>query len=749
MAKQLLILLSLLVTRNPKLQVEPATDELKVASFDCMGALIRYSASTTSEFLESLTGKNIADQLVYQLLEAFTDAASEDVQISAARALLELVRVLRNRALLASLLPRTVSTLVKVLRPSTQAKRTRKVLVAYLKLLTETVRSVLADTVIAEEMAAAGRIKSSATPRPDHGVVLDQAWLDATAPQIDLALVQVVKLKNHEGGDVAEALLNLCLMIIDDCSKTLARSMPLMVETLLALSTTDPRAKANLKHFLVASPQTADILGAKFYEWSQALPRVMQGNDDRPKKLLLQQVATSFVVLAEPSSIPTQATSTIASVLVDTVAAAIGSTPNGSKLVRETTRIAPADLLRQAKLSDKDFMPVLLSHQSQAASTTELKHLIASLKAQAFVPSITRNLVDYLHNPDAGRKLAAAWLALQFLRSDTSSQTFDMLDFIDSGSSVSELSTSRPFLISDLYSNTVPILTQFPDMAGEEAENWRMLAVSLECLVLQASQLGEAYRPELVETLFPLLTMLGSNNAQLQQHAMVALDLLATACQYDSAAEMLIENVDYLINAVALRLDAFDVSRNSLQVINIMLQLCGARILPHLDDLIGSIFSALDSFHGHPGLVEQLFEVLKMVVTESSETPAVLAIEEKPTTVRKQNNPHLPSSLENILNDLRARKARKRKSDEDHEVIRTAPRQPWGKPKDESVNAENQRSCRIERGRRGGRDTGAGPQREGSQIVQGPSAAAQDWRVHGTSHVISVTSGPAHSARAD
>ncbi len=42
---------------------------------------------------------------------------------------------------------------------------------------------------------------------------------------------------------------------------------------------------------------------------------------------------------------------------------------------------------------------------------------------------------------------------------------------------------------------------------------------------------------------------------------MTALNNLASACEYESAAQMLIENVDYLINAVALRLNAFDVSR--------------------------------------------------------------------------------------------------------------------------------------------------------------------------------------------
>ncbi len=516
MAKQLLIMMGLLVSRTPKQQVEPASEELKVASFECMAALVRESASTTPDFLSNIGSKNIGDQLVYQLLEAITDASSDLVQISAAHALLELQHAMNDQVLLASLLPRTVSTLVKVLRPSTQAKRTRKVLVAYLQLLTETLQNVLADGALTQPLAGASVTRSPDAKGLEGGLVLDQSWRDATTPQIDLALVQVVKLKTSESPEVAAALLDLCLMVTNDCSQTLARSIPLMVSTMAALSRSpqDSKAKFALKHLVASRTEMAEVLSSKFYDWSQALPRIMQGNDDKPKQQLLKQVATSFTVLAEISNVSSAATARVASVLIDSVAAAIGSSLKRTNVISEAAHLAPGKLLQQNKVSIEEFPPVVLEHQSQALSTHELKQLILTLKTSGFGQNITRCLVDRLHDPEPVTKVSATWLALQFLRSDAS-EAFDLTEFVADADRSTDLSYSRPFLISDLYFNTISVVTDRPDPNDEEGFDWRLVALSLESLVLQASQLRQSYRPELTETLFQLLTLLGSNNALL------------------------------------------------------------------------------------------------------------------------------------------------------------------------------------------------------------------------------------------
>lgn len=683
MARQLLILMGLLVSPNTNQHSEPATDELSCASFDCIRAIITQIALGRKKVLDEVGDANVVDQLVYQLLQAIAESSAESVQTSAAHAILELITAISSWTVLGSLLPRTVSTLVKVLRPSTQARRTRKVLVAYLDLLRLVIRKTLADEVVEKHVSGAGR-GGAKEQDPQAEPVLDKSWLNATTPQVDLALVQVVKLRNHEGSDVARALLDLCILVIEDCSQTLAQSAALMVETLVVLcrSSDSSRADATLRHLIASRPEIADLLSGKLYDWAQALPRVMQGHDDRPKQQMLGQVATSFVALADSWNTTDELSSKIAALLVDSVAAAIESSSNKTKLVDETPDAGFIDLADRSLRLDRDFEPILLSHQSQQSSTKELVEFVRHLKSQSSSRGITRSIINQTLDPDVNRKLAAIWLALAFLRRSSEHDTVDIDDFVEDHASDSDSRVSRPFLISDLYALTLSNLVQYPDLKAEGTSDWRLVALSLESLALQASQLGQSYRPELMETLFPLLSLFSDKNAMLQRHAVTALNLVATACEYGSASQMLVDNADYLVNAVSLRLNAFDVSRDSLQVLAMMIRLCGARLLPYLDDVIGSMFSALDNFHGYPSLVELLFAILKAIVEQTSKTPEILAIEsEKRTEPTDRVVPHV-SGLEDILNDLKARKARLRRSDEEHEAITAAPYRPWTKALD-------------------------------------------------------------------
>ncbi|KEF52196.1 uncharacterized protein A1O9_11823 [Exophiala aquamarina CBS 119918] len=679
MGKQLLILMSLLISSHSTPGTDPPTDALKVAAFECMFSLLHQIAQRddSAQMLDEIGATSLLDQLVYQLLEEISVAVSESVQLGAAKALLEILTAVDNPVTLASLLPRTVSTLVKVLRPSTQARRTQKVLAAYLQLLTEILRRVLSDGVLS--FAQKGlRNDKNVHSKPEAERVLDKSWLDATTPQIDIALTQVTKLRSLKTPVISEALLQLCLAVIEDCSESLQKSAPLMVETLIVLCRSDDpsSAIAALNHLVLSRPAIGEIINAKFFTWSQALPRVMQANDDRPKQQILGQLATSFGALAETMGASEDITARIASVLVDSVSASIKANSQQLTVLDGPAEFTLDELIHPTRLSLNEFQPLVLSHQSQQSSTKELNAFIRSLMSHSGNYRITRNIIEQLRDPSINRRLSATWLALKFLDS-TAQPAFSLDDFVQEDETDEDWSLTRPFLVSDLYAQTLPHLLQYADEPAGSATDWRMVALALESLILQANQLGESYRAELMETLFPVLILFGSGNPKLQTHAMTALNLLAQACNYISATQMLIENVDYLINAIAMRLNSFDVSQAGLRVLAMMVRLCGPDLLPHLDDVISSIFSALDNYHGYPKLVEYLFTVLRLVVDESSKNPAKLAIEQKPILKNHEQRMPSASAIDDILLDLQTRKNRRDKVDEELEASIATPHRPW------------------------------------------------------------------------
>jgi TELO2-interacting protein 1 len=685
MGKQLLILLTLLAGGTPaRTQTEAPADDLKIAAFDCMSALTECMGKLPRgrSIFDELGARTIVDQSIYMLLEAITDSSSDLVQLAAAHALASLLEQVSNRVILASLLPRTVSALTKALQPSTQARRTHKILQAHLDLLTKILYTTLNDEVaVNEETAIADSRKSSVTAQ-EHGAVtlpvLDKSWLQATASQVKLALTSVAKLRNHDRPEVRQALVRLATMVIELCSQSLADSVPLLVETLVVLANDSESTTAfsTLKRLATTKPELGESLKSSLHKWTASLPRLMQGSDDRPKERILQQISTTFEVLSEIDQTSDVLDNSMATNLVESVAAAIPSTsPRTTQAVVEAAKPSLGLINVEDADSQAGFEAVVLNHGSQKDFTTLLQALISKLGGSQNANVLIRSMLDRV-TLGGSSQLAAIWLTLNFLQQARVDQT-SMDQYLDFPADAATSADSMPYLVSDLYSLTLSELLDPRSRTGVTESDWRLTALALESLVLQADQLGSSYRPELIDTLFPVLSLLGASEPELSAHAMTALNLLAKACDYSSTSDMLVQNVDYLINSVALKLNTFDISPQAPQVLLMMVRLCGAKLIPYLDDLIGDIFAALDSFHGYPRLVELLFEVLGAVVDEGAKQPSMTITNgREPQEHKKQ--PYKPSIIDDIIADLRSHKARKNKTEDEHlEPMKSAPRRPW------------------------------------------------------------------------
>ena len=685
MGKQLLILLTLLAGGSPaKSQSEAPGDDLQVAAFDCISVLTQSMGKLqpSKPIFDEVAARTIVDQSVYVLLEVITDSPSDVVQLAAGKALSSLLDQVSDRVILASLLPRTVSALTKALQPSTQARRTYKVLQVHLEVLTKILYTVLNDDVaVYEANVFPSSVSSSDIARKgdsDSLPILDKSWLQATSSQVKLALGSIARLRSHDRREIRQALVRLATMVIEQCPSSLSDSVPLLVETLVVLANDKDSTTAfpALKRLTITETALADILRSSLHKWTASLPRLMQSSDDRPKERVLRQISTTFEVLSEIDQTSAILDSSLATNLVQSVAAAVqAATLKPTKAVAGPVNPSIRLIHIEDASSHAGFEAIVLNHGSQKDFAMQLRNLITNLGSLPNSEFLTRSILDRVTSGGSSQ-LAAVWLVLNFLRQDQANEkTMDrFLNF--SGGADSPID-SRPYLVSDLYSLTVSELLDPSVNSDVFDSDWRLTALALESLVLQADQLGSSYRPELIETLYPVLSLLGASEPLLRTHAMTALNLLAKACAYSSTSDMLVQNVDYLVNSIALKLNTFDVSPQAPQVLLMMIRLCGAKLIPYLDDLVADIFVALDSFHGYPRLVELLFEVLGAVVDEGAEQSSVTITGGKEAPKHKQK-PYNPSTLHDIITDLRAQKAQKRKAEDEHlEPMKLSPHRPW------------------------------------------------------------------------
>lgn len=693
MSKQLLILMTLLASGRPgQAHEEPVSDDLKVACFHTIDSLVEWMTKSpaSKEVLGTSSTAGVVDQVVYLLLEAITESELEMVQLSASKALYRLINGIHSRHFLASLLPRTVSSLVNAIRPSVRIRRSVLVLEADLTCLSTILRAVLRDEVALPHDGVSGEPEAQIQTDDDDARVniLDQSWLKATSSQVHIALVQVSKLRYHDRVEVRKALFRLCLVVITDCRRSLYESVPVILESMITLAShTDDEvgstAYIELKQLSTIEKHIADEISSIFRKWTFSLPRIMQGSDDQPKMRAIGEISTAYLLLSSSWSSIENVTSSLTNTLVNSVSASIGvSSSKEQRTIKEILPM-PSEIQKTVELtSANSFPPILFNHKSQSSSAKALANLFSDLAAGENWKIVTRSLIDRVPDLDLLGQISSIWLALQLLKCSKDETEVD--DVIVTFPKSEDMTESKSYLISDLYHQAIPYLLK--DFPTEEVD-WRLKALAMEVVVLQAEQLGHAYRPELIDILYPVLSLFASSNQELRQHAIISINSIARNCGYPSTQALLIYNVDYLINSVAIKLNCFDLSPQGPQVLLMMIRLCGPTLLPYLDDIIGTIFAALDSFHGYPNLVELLFEVLKTIVDESAKQPQLAIIDGKvPEHLKRELK---TSSIDDVLSDLAAARSRRMKSDEEHEQkVKSFPNRPWSALENQSNQVE-------------------------------------------------------------
>ncbi|KAL4896859.1 armadillo-type protein [Aspergillus ambiguus] len=704
MGKQLIILLTLIVGGTPGTLKNDQTanfrpEELSIAGFRCLTATFDVLGGPVARetIYNEIGTATVVDQTVYVLLEGVCDERSEDLCIAAAVALQALYHRITDRVILASIMPRTVSALTKVLKPTTQKRRSYRMLCICLQILTDLLKEVLNDKSLETTFQPA---------RPEAGsdrIALDESWLNATASQIKIALANVVQIRRHERPEVQEALLSLCLMVIEDCQKSLKDALPIIVDSVVVLADLEDDEMPNnaysaLIHTATTYPVVLDSLKNSLHIWITAFPRTMQGNDETSKQWALKQISTAYQVLSRMHSSSDILTNCLASGLCDSVTASVNHAANSLQpLTTDPMNSHSLNVLHRESQS-VTFPPVLLEHRSQQRTLNDLQSMVVRLNASESGADITRLIINRIHNESGSTMIAPFWLALTFLKGTKSlASVFD--DFISSD----QLEASTPFttqasMIEELYYISLPILGE-PLL--DDTRDWRISALALEAVALQAQHLGEAFRPELMDALYPVLQLLASGNPNLQQHAMTCLNILTDSCNYQSASAMIIENVDYLVNSVGLKLNTFDVSPYPPQVLFMMMKLCGARLIPYLDDLVDSMFGILDLYHGYPRLVEMVFKTLAAIVDEGTKSPSLLAIEHgenhKPINHRKKKYEMTPISI--LTEDFikrRSKRARYAKGILEEADRVPHPKHPWtaevtekAKPEETNFDPDN------------------------------------------------------------
>lgn len=650
LGKQLLILLSFLAGGNSvEAKTEHVNEELGAAAFQCLRSLFTATGNAGLGEKGAIEPDNIPilGHAITVILDGMNNGPSVKVRLTASNALNSMIIGISDQEALRGFFPGIVSSLTKVVRSGSGSAVSFKLLQTSIQTAEKTLNKVISDQVILGH-AWNSQQSNAATTNKQKSI---DSWVKATSSQVKLALANMIPLQYHERFEVRIALFQLCVAILQNCKKSLNQSIAMMAETLIVLcSQTDLENASELiekaRRIFLDDADLLELSKSSLHDWILALPRIMQSNDDAPKKKSIARISMAFQLITTQNVNSDILNDAIAVNLRASVSSAIQASSSQKVNAVSEGNLEVTKMLQSSSSAKQmvEFRPILFNEVSQKDSLVGLQTLAHQLKVLPMSDNLQREIIKTLRMTTGDEQIASLWLSLQLLNPKTTAND-SVEQFLNLADDPED---SENGLLDEVYSFSLDILSR---PAFEDESNWKLQALAMESVALQAHHQKQDFRPELVDALYPILERMGSSNAALQHHAMTCLNLMSASCAYASPGALIIDNADYLVNAVALKLNTFDISPQAPQVLVMMVTLCGPGLIPYLDDLVESVFSVLVCYHGYPRLVESLFAVLHAIVEESVKSP-LLAIGPASASVSRQPT-YQPPDLSSVAVRLR------------------------------------------------------------------------------------------------
>lgn len=212
-------------------------------------------------------------------------------------------------------------------------------------------------------------------------------------------------------------------------------------------------------------------------------------------------------------------------------------------------------------------------------------------------------------------------------------------------------------------------------------------ALSLSLMAVCARVLESSFRPMLLNTLYIILSHLGSPVAFIRGYAEIALVRIAYDIGYASPQNMIIDNVDYVINIVSQRMTYKRLSPLAPMVLISMIRLVGEPIVPLVQDIVDDIFDCLDDYHGYELLASTMLAVLDTLMRAmTNETDLAEWTPATSTSRRMRPGPDPARDYGAFVEWYQGRATRAAEAVD--EFIRATPEEPWKRQEETEEDAD-------------------------------------------------------------
>lgn len=455
---------------------------------------------------------------------------------------------------------------------------------------------------------------------------------------------------------------NIMLAISQDPNDSIDPTIPQEAKTQLEEILVQEYTKVGTQGRLI------QVLQERIFDWIDSFPRLLSSHNDTQSKRIIDSIKCGILILSNVQGFSS-------SILGESE----GLTDSGFKflfdklisLVQDSVVMSPSEkLLPQIWPNDAELTQKLITHDNSISQNThtelafsefgidvtmssdvqqKLSDLVTTLGKYSPSTQTIRQLLGQINdqNQSLPQAALASWLAVNsfegmVLEQSAEKEVDDWLMDLDSSDAIDGYrntitQASKEDLVIEMYTFSINQLASAtssfssPSLASKPGFGRfqdLLTANALRGLSLVSKYMGKDFRHQLMDVLYPLIDLLGSTSTggssilgsspgAIRLAAQQTLISIAHNCGYENVRHMVVSNYDYVIDSFSLRLNTLDFSPQGPLSLSTIVTVSGPQILPYLNDIVDSLFTILDNYHGYKSIVAGIFAALQSIVQET------------------------------------------------------------------------------------------------------------------------------------
>lgn len=631
LSKQLLSLFIFLVDDN-KSKNGTLSVESKLSGVNCLTSLIESLSFQQLRFFQDPQNLPLLGDLIFLLLELSQTQNSVLLQHKSLHLLSFIyTTILNDGEILSHTLPGNISKLSKLITPSSGTHYS--VLVQLLDLISFMISKVFSDqdlgvTSPKEEITSIEQLQKLAQAPKDQlknelEVTVKSArqhrttsWLNATSSQLKIALPVFLKMKNHQKFEVRQSLLKFCIEILNTCSRSLLNCSTLLIDCISFLNN-DVMLSEQISNWVDQNSDLTKILDLKLETKIALLPSALSSSNQ--DKIVADVNSLKFFIDHGKNN----------RILVDDLVSNLHkSMVNYFKAEITTKRFQNKNIavIQKIESISNELMTLDRNFSSDPANDQQLfskfynseveKSLSSLLKSlgkdsTAFI-RVTRLLLS--KDEDNIDRSLSLWIinAMSKGLDSTSDNVID--EFLDIEEQEDELDEDS---LKDAIYDVLAVAGEVLQESNETGLVQSMVqSISIDSIGVSASILKKDFKEELIDYLYPIVDSLASSDDQIRSHAQATATIIAHECYDDSLYDLIYENSDYLTDSLSLKLTSDSLTPRTSAVLLVLIKIGGINLVTQLTDVINTMFTLLDLYHGYDTLSEGFFVVFNTVIDQ-------------------------------------------------------------------------------------------------------------------------------------